>query len=472
MPIKSSNLSYAHLFSGVDATVPLLDGSERKYISLDNAASTPALKTVQHAVNNFLTYYSSVHRGTGFKSQISTHAYENAREIVIQFVSADPETNVCIFVKNTTEAINKLARRFPFTNDRNIVLSSGMEHHSNDLPWRTNANTIHIGLTQDGQLDILDIEAKIEQYANQVALVAITGASNVTGYINPIHHLAECAHAVGAQIVVDCAQLAPHRKIDMLPPDNPKHFDYVAISGHKMYAPLGTGALIGRRDTFERGDPDLTGGGTVEIVTLDEVVWADPPDREEAGSPNTVGAVALAAAIKQLEALGMDNVAQHEADLTAYALIKLAEVPGLKIFGDKNPKNANERLGVIPLKIDTIPHFLVAAILGYEFGIGVRSGCFCAHPYILHLLELTSSEAEAVRDTMLAGDKSDMPGLVRASFGLYNTFEDIDALVEALHKISKGDYTGEYVQDDSTGEFTPKGWQPIYDDYFSLSVLE
>ena len=472
MPTKSSNHSYAHLFSGADATVPLLDGSKRKYINLDNAASTPALKTVQGAVNNFFTYYSSVHRGTGFKSQISTHAYEVARETVIQFVGADPETHVCIFVKNTTEAINKLARRFPFTKDRNIVLTSGMEHHSNDLPWRTNANTIHIGLTQNGQLDVMDFDAKIEQYANQVALVAITGASNVTGFINPIHHLAEIAHTVGAQIVVDCAQLAPHRKIEMLPPDDPKHLDYVAISGHKMYAPLGTGALIGRRDTFERGDPDLTGGGTVEIVTLNEVVWAEPPDREEAGSPNTVGAVALAAAIKQLEALGMDTIAQHEADLTAYALKKLAEVPRLIIFGDKNPKNANERLGVIPLMIDTIPHFLVAAILGYEFGIGVRSGCFCARPYILHLLKLNASEAKAVRDNMLAGDKSDMPGLVRASFGLYNTFEDIDILVEALYKISKSDYTGEYIQDDSTGEFTPTGWQPTYDDYFSLSVLE
>ena len=148
-------------------------------------------------------------------------------------------------MKNTTEAINKLARRFPFTKDRNIVLTNGMEHHSNDLPWRTNANTIHIGLTPNGQLDVMDFKTKIEQYANQIALVAITGASNVTGFINPIHHLAESAHSVGAQIIVDCAQVAPHRKIEMLPPDDPKHLDYVTISGHKMYAPLGTGALIG-----------------------------------------------------------------------------------------------------------------------------------------------------------------------------------------------------------------------------------
>jgi len=347
-----------------------------------------------------------------------------------------------------------------------------MEHHSNDLPWRASANTIHVGLTQDGQLNIEEFDAKLAQYANRVALVAITGASNVTGFINPISSLAEKAHSVGAQIVVDCAQLAPHRKVNMRSLDDPKHLDYVTISGHKMYAPLGTGALIGRRDTFERGDPDLTGGGTVEIVTINDVVWAEPPDREEAGSPNTVGAVALAAAIKQLEALGMDTVAEHETKLTTYALEKLSRIPKLNIFGDKDPKDTENRLGVIPLDIEGIPHFLGAAILGYEFGIGVRSGCFCAHPYILHLLKLTPNEAKAVRDSMLAGDKSDMPGLMRASFGLYNTFEDVDALVEAISRISNNEYRGEYIQDGATGEYTPKGWHPNYEDFFSHSMME
>jgi selenocysteine lyase/cysteine desulfurase len=238
-----------------------------------------------------------------------------------------------------------------------------------------------------------------------------------------------------------------------------------------MYAPLGTGALIGRRDTFENGAPDLTGGGTVEIVTLNDVVWAEPPDRDEAGSPNTVGAVALAAAIKQLEALGMDTVAKHEAELTAYALENLSKVPRLKIFGDIDPHNGHNRLGVIPMEIQGIHHFLVAAILGYEFGIGVRSGCFCAHPYILHLLQLEPSEAEVVRTNILAGNKSDMPGLLRASFGLYNTRDDVDALVEALSRTANNEYIGEYFQDKTTGEYTPKGWYPNYEDYFNLSGI-
>jgi selenocysteine lyase/cysteine desulfurase len=301
-----------------------------------------------------------------------------------------------------------------------------------------------------------------------VALVAITGASNVTGFLNPIHRLAEKAHAAGAQILADCAQLAPHRKVDMRPLDDPAHLDYVTISAHKMYAPFGTGALIGRRDTFERGDPDYRGGGTVEIVTLDDVVWAEPPDRDEAGSPNTIGAVALAAAIHQLAAIGMDQVAEHEAELTEYALTQLAKIPEVHVYGDSNPANAANRLGVIPLAIKKMMHFKAAAILGYEFGIGVRSGCFCAHPYILHLLGLTQQEAEDVRKRMLANDRSDMPGLIRASFGLYNSYEDVDGLVEALAKISRGEYKGSYTQDITSGEYHPAGWQPDFERYFAL----
>jgi cysteine desulfurase / selenocysteine lyase len=467
---NTTHQSYSHplrlSFVGTDVQVPLLDGSHRRYVNLDNAASTPALKSVQQAVDDFLPYYSSVHRGTGFKSQLSTHAYDQARLSVLRFLGANPQTHTCIFGKNTTEAINKLARRFPFSSGRNIVLTSGMEHHSNDLPWRCAAHTVHIALTQDGRLDLADYEAKLEHYGDRVALVTMSGASNVTGYINPVHYLAEQAHAAGAMFAVDCAQLAPHRKVNMLPLEDPAHLDFVMISAHKMYAPFGTGVLAGRRDVFEQGDPDMTGGGTVEIVTLDDVVWSGPPDREEAGSPNTVGAVALAAAIHELETIGMQVVADHEAGLTTYALERLPAIPGLRIFGDTDPAHSLERLGVIPLAFENISHFLTAAILGYEFGIGVRSGCFCAHPYILHLLGLSGEQAHGVRRRMLSGDKSDMPGMIRASFGLYNTTEEIDALVEALNYIAKGKYQGRYTQDIASGEFMPEGWQPDFEKFF------
>jgi selenocysteine lyase/cysteine desulfurase len=460
--------NYRDLFVGLEAQTPLLDGTRRPYINLDNAASTPALKAVQAAVDDFLVYYSSVHRGTGFKSQLATHAYEEARQIVMAFVGADPAIHTCAFVKNTTEAVNKLARRFPFTAERDVVITSGMEHHSNDLPWRAVAHTVHVALTPDGRLNEADFDAQLQRYAGRVALVAITGASNVTGYLNPLHRLAEKAHAAGAQIMADCAQLAPHRQVDMHPPADPGHLDYVVISAHKMYAPFGTGALIGPRATFEHGDPDQRGGGTVEIVTLDSVVWAEPPDREEAGSPNTVGAVALAAAIRQLQKIGMAAVAQHEAELTEYALRRLPGVPGIRLFGATDPARAGERLGVLPLMLTNTPHFLAAAVLGYEFGIGVRSGCFCAHPYILHLLGLNEEQAAEVRRQMLAGNRAEMPGLIRASFGLYNRIEDVDALVEALTRIAKGDYRGQYTQNRATGEFKPQGWAPDFKEYFAL----
>lgn len=468
MTFSSEDHNYRHLFVGLEVEIPLLDGTRRTYTNLDNAASTPAFSAVQSAVNEFLVYYSSVHRGTGFKSQLSTHIYEQARQITLRFLGARSDQHTCIFVKNTTEAINKLARRFPFTAERNVVITSGMEHHSNDLPWRAAAHTVHVALTQEGRLDENDFDEKLATYGPRLALVAITGASNVTGYLNPIHRLAEKTHAAGAQIAVDCAQLAPHRKVDMRDLDDPAHLDFVTISAHKLYAPFGGGALVGRREIFEQGDPDTVGGGTVEIVTLDNVVWAGPPDREEAGSPNTVGAVALAASLRQLESVGMNAVADHEASLTAYALQQLSDIPGIHIFGDNRPERAGERLGVIPLLLEGISHFKVSAILGHEFGIGVRSGCFCAHPYILHLLKLTPQESNAVRERMLSGDRSEMPGMIRASFGLYNTKEDVDVLVKALRRVALGQYSGRYIQDTASGEYIPEGWEPHYDSYFSL----
>jgi cysteine desulfurase/selenocysteine lyase len=456
------------LFVGTETEVPLLDGKTTRYINFDNAASTPPLKAVQKAVNDFMPYYSSVHRGTGYKSQLSTEMYEQARQITMEFVGADPLTHTCIYGKNTTEAINKLARRFPFTKERNLVLTTAMEHHSNDLPWRAQAEVVHIAVHPDGSLDLVDFDAKLVEFGDRVALVSVTGGSNVTGFITPIHDLAEKSHAAGAYFMADCAQLTPHRKVEMLPLDDPRHLDFVSISAHKMYAPYGTGALIGRRDVFERGDPDMVGGGVVEIVTLDEVVWAEPPDRDEAGSPNHIGAIALAAAAVSLTEIGMETVAAHEAELTAHALRRLAEVDGIRLFGDTDPENAANRLGVIPFQLEQIDHFKVAAILGHEFGIGVRNGCFCAHPLILHLLEVDEEESRRVRDEMMQKKRDNMPGLIRASFGLYNTFQDVDRFVDALKAIAAGEYQGDYIQDVATGEYHPVGWQPNFELYFAL----
>jgi cysteine desulfurase/selenocysteine lyase len=448
--------------------VPLLDGQRVPYINLDNAASTTPLPAVWEAVQRFMPYYSSVHRGAGFKSRLSTAAYEEAHEIIGKFVGADLTTNTVIFGKNTTEAINHLAQRFSFT-PHDVVLTTMLEHHSNDLPWRARAQVVHVRATPEGRLDEEDFDHKLAEYAGRIALVAVTGASNVTGFMPPIHRLAAKAHAVGAEILVDAAQLAPHRRIDMKADDAPEHLDYVALSAHKMYAPFGTGALIGPKRRFLLSPPTQRGGGTVEIVTLDQIYWSGVPDREEAGSPNVVGAVAMAVAAQQLMAIGMDQIAAQEQELTAYALQQLQTVPGLRLYGERDWRRTEERTGVIPFNLAGVPHALVAAILGYEGGIGVRNGCFCAHPYVVHLLNLTTQEQSFWRRETLSGDKSRMPGMVRISLGHTNRPEDIDHLVTMLRRIGQGDYQGEYQVDAKTGDYTPVGYLDPFADYFSLA---
>lgn len=456
-----------HRIVGSSQLVPTLDGTARPYINFDNAASTPALREVMDTVNAFMEWYSSVHRGTGFKSRVATEAYDDAHRIVAAFVGANLRDHTVIFGKNTTEAINKLSYRFPLTRD-DVVLVSLLEHHSNDLPWRAQAHVEHITADPVGRLDEADFDRLLAEYAGRVKLVAITGASNVTGHLPDIHRLARKAHAAGAQILIDCAQLAPHRTVAMGALDDPAHLDYVALSAHKMYAPFGTGALIGRRDTFMQGEPEYRGGGTIEFVSTKSVAWADPPDRDEAGSPNVVGAVALAAAIKALAAIGMDNIARHEADLTAYALARLSEIDGIQLYGDADPKTASTRLGVIPFNVGDLSHFLVAAILGTEWGIGVRHGCFCAHPYLTHLIGFSESEVLDVQHNILTNNRREMPGLVRISFGMYNTTDEVDSAVQALSAISRGEMKGHYIQDSRSGEFRAEGWQPPLEQYFKL----
>jgi len=453
---------------GYDRTVPLLDGRVVPYLNLDNAASTPALRDTLEAIERFLPYYSSVHRGTGFKSRLSTEAYDHAHRIVAAFVGADPERNTVIFGKNTTEAVNKLSYRLPLGPD-DVVLTSLLEHHSNDLPWRRIARVVHVGATADGRYDEADFDRQLARYGSRVKLVTVTGASNVSGFVQPVHRLAEKAHAVGARILVDVAQLAPHRAVDVRPEGDPGHLDFVVLSAHKMYAPFGTGALIGPREVFLASAPEYRGGGTVDAVTLDEVLWADTPDREEAGSPNVVGAVTLAAAANALMDIGMDAIAAHENDLVAYALVQLARVPGMRIYGETDPARAGDRVGVIPFNLDGVPHALAAAILGYEGGIGVRHGCFCAHPYVVHLLGLSAGETARWRAQMAEGDKSDMPGLVRASFGCYNTRADVDRLVEMLHRIVRRDYHGSYRQL-ASGEYVPENHRDDFSPYYALGA--
>jgi selenocysteine lyase/cysteine desulfurase len=377
------------------------------------------------AVNEFALCYSSVHRGAGRKAERTSEMFDSVREYVADFFNVSKADQTVLFTRNTTESINRLSNILASAG-RKTVLVSGMEHHSNDLPWRRNFNVVYINTDRTGRLDLNDFEEKCRLYSGDLRLVAVTGASNVTGYVNPIYEIAVTAHRCGAEILVDAAQLAPHMRVNMNPPETDRRIDYMAFSGHKLYAPFGTGVLIGNKHVFENNPPDLSGGGTADIVTYDSVVWHDIPLKYEAGTPNVMGIVALGAALRTLNDIGMGKVHEYEQKLAAYAYRRLSEVKNICIYSDQYDKAVN--IGVIPFNIYGIHHSELAAHLAFNGGIDVRSGCFCAQPYVQKLLDISSDEV--VKYSSLSQDKR--PGMVRVSFGLYNTEAEIDHLYDVL----------------------------------------
>jgi selenocysteine lyase/cysteine desulfurase len=277
----------------------------------------------------------------------------------------------------------------------------------------------------------------------------MTGASNVTGEVWPIREAADLAHRHGARVLLDGAQLAAHYPIDL----QELGVDFLAVSAHKMYAPFGAGSLIGSAEWLSAGSPHLQGGGAVDFVTLDSVLWSGLPERQEAGSPNVVGAVAMGAACRALSQYGMDRLAADELELAAYARRRVAALPGVEVYGLWD--SDTPRLGIVAFNVRGYWHSQVAAILSAEYGIGVRHGCFCAHPLMLHLLHVASDEAGAIRSEILAGNKGRVPGAVRASVGIGTTRDDIDALCCALEVIVADGPRWAYRLDPISGEYEP-----------------
>lgn len=428
LPVQSP---YREYVVGVDTKIPISNGQFVTAINFDNAATTPPFVSSLQAVVNFAPWYSSIHRGTGYKSKYSSELYENSREIVADFVNADTDYYTVVYVKNTTEAINKLSFRLGCSNERCVVISSSMEHHSNDLPWRSKYYTDYIGIDSNGRLSLKDLEKKLSKYRGTVRLVTVTGASNVTGNTNPVHEIAAIAHSYKAKILVDGAQLIPHVGFDMKSPESEEHIDYLAFSAHKMYAPFGAGVLIAPKADLKKGAPDYKGGGTIDVVTRELVKWAEPPHKDEAGTPNLMGVMALVEAIRTLNGIGMKNIEKYELMLTEYCLNRLKTIPGIRLYG--NAENCKKRLGIIPFNIKNIPHGVVAAALSDEAGIAVRSGCFCAQPYVQKLLNVSKEEMSRV----IRKPGYPRPGMVRLSFGLYNSIQEIDELIRTLHIISE-----------------------------------
>lgn len=413
--------NFSHLIYGYEKKVRTSYG-RRRYINLDNAASTPPFHSVMNKVNEWAGWYASVHRGAGYKSRHSTKAYESAREIIGKFVGADLQHDVVIFTKNTTDSINKLSHYLPYLPGEWVVYTR-IEHHSNELPWQKGP---HYCLNlKNGTLDLSELESFLSEHRGNVKLVAVSGASNVTGYQPPIYTIAEMAHRYGAKILVDGAQLVPHRPVHQHSPGHPSHLDFLAFSGHKMYAPFGTGVLIGPRDLFTHGNPSQVGGGTVKGIGPDGIIWSNPPENEEAGSPNVLGAIAMATACETMTRVGWKKWVDHEQKLIDYTLNLLRAIPEITIYQPGN----GERVGVISFNVDGYYHQEVADFLSDDYGIGVRSGCFCARRYVLELLGIDISK---MNDPFFIAKP---PGMVRISFGCYNDYSEVDVLVEGIQKL-------------------------------------
>lgn len=422
---------YRSLIYGVDNQIPLPNKTNYIEINFDNAATTPPFKAVIEDVIKFTPYYSSIHRGEGFKSRFSTSVYEKSRTTVKQFINDYKDKYEVIYVKNCTEAINKLAEIWSYDFKGSIVLSTFMEHHSNDLPWRKNFDVKYIDTDEKGCLSISDLKNKLNLYKGKVSLVTLTGASNVTGTKNSIYDISKLVHSYGAKILIDGAQLVPHSNFSMGLEIPNGTIDFATFSGHKMYAPFGCGVLIGPKDFFNSSYPTHVGGGTITFVTHDKVIWAPSPDKEEAGSPNVIGSVALASSIKLLSKISMDNIEDTERSLTKYTTENMKSMRSIVLYGDY--EDINNKVSIIPFNIEGMHHSIIAKALAFEFGIAVRSGCFCAHPYLQKLLKLPSEMV-----AQMAHTKKDLqPGMVRISFGLYNTIDEVNALLYALTTIIK-----------------------------------
>lgn len=386
--------------------------NDRDIVYLDNSATSQKPKAVINAIKEYNEKINgNPHRGAHYLSVAATEAYENAREKVRKFIGADKSSEI-IFTRNTTESINLIAYAYGMTyvkpGDEIVIAIS--EHHSNILPWQMvakakNAILKYMYLNEHGILDENEYKSKI---TDKTKIVAIAQMSNVLGTIFPVKEITKYAHSKGALVIIDGAQSAPHMKVDVRDLDA----DFFVFSGHKMLGPMGIGVLYGKEEILLKTPPFLTGGDMIEYVTEQDATFAELPYKFEAGTQNVEGAVGLAAAIDYLESLGLDNIEEYERQLTSYALDKLKEIPYVNLYG---PKDVNLRGGIISFNIaDVHPHDVASIIDNY--GVSVRSGHHCAQP-LMKFLRIQAS--------------------CRASFYFYNTFEEVDKLIDSIKHVRK-----------------------------------
>ena len=395
-------------------------------IYMDNAATTPAFAQVFDEVEEQLAWYGSIGRGKGQKSEHSTAIFEEGRLKVLDFVGADPDKYTAFYVGNTTDGINKLASAL-ITSPDDIVLLSRMEHHANDIPWRKLCKTVYAEIDEVGRLVLEDVERLLIEHDGAIKFVSVTAASNVTGYVNDVHRIAAVAHRHGARIVVDGAQIAAHRRFGMAGAEPSGDIDYFVFSAHKMYAPFGSGAIIGLKSELERLHPAVLGGGNVDVVGDATVVFESAmPIRHDVGSPNYFGVVAMRKAMEVLDRIGFDYIERHEQVLMRKALDELTKMDDIILYGDS--EKIDDRVGILLFNIKGMEANEVAEDLARMSGIAVRTGAFCAHPYAARLM--------GISDGMMSAPGSDVfPRMVLASFGVYNIEAELDVFIAALRRI-------------------------------------
>ncbi len=413
--------------------VPVLGSGERPLVYLDHAASTHPPLSVLRAYTEFMEReYSNVHRGTHLLSRKATERFEEAYYTVADFIKGELKNGCVVFTQNTTHAIDLASH--VMSQRPGKVLTTEMEHHSNELPHRARGPVLRARVDAKGALDLNHTEELLRK--NDVKLLCVTAGSNVTGIMPPLHTLARMAHDHGALILVDAAQALARIPLDVKPFGDPEHLDFVAGAGHKAYAPFGAGFLYGPRAVLDEAPPYLPGGGTAANVTAQGVEYMKAPDRHHGGTPNIGGVVAMARALVVIENIGRDEVRRHEMKLTKLALDGFRDIGGITLYG---PQDEQSRLGVVTFNVDGVSELLTAAVLSEEGAIAVRNGRFCSHVYVARLLEaqkaLTRQDGEAgVQPT----------GMVRASVGLYNDEADMHRLLEFVDRVKHRKWVGRY----------------------------
>lgn len=416
------------LFVGLDKKVNVEGKGRIIPINFDNAATTPPFKRVMKKILETSEYYGSIERGDGQKSLYCSDLYEESRNYLLKYFNAPEDIYTAIFVANTTDGLNMLSNILINSKD-DIVITTRMEHHSNDLPWRGKCNLKYVEVREDGRININDIEELVDKYRERIKYITITGASNVTGYINDIKRIAKLIHKYGGKIIVDGAQLVPHKRVSMCQEDSSENIDFLVFSGHKIYAPFGSGAIIGLKENFNMNPPDSKGGGTVDLVLDDREIWLNTPEKNEAGTPNLFGAVAIMEAMKEVERIGFDTIEKNEKELLKYIIDGLKDLSRVRLYADN--ENINDRLGILVFTIDGMSYEEVGEKLSEVRGIGVRQGGFCSHPYTRRVLGIADNELQNYIS------KNGVPGLVRVSLGIYNTKKEANIFLETIEYLCR-----------------------------------